>query len=384
MFGPDMERGKRLNQFVALLQQGVEQKKAFQQIFGGFKDVDQALRIYLSRITFQTGVMPDSTQIDEKTFITRNMSVAETEAELGGYHLWTRDLAGARSLVEQALKDDPKLGSAHENMGFIDFSEGKDNEALSEFSRASSLDPNLALSLFANIMMSPIARSEAPADEDAFHEALSKVLSLNAQFAPAYVQLALLALRRNDAQTAFGLSRKAEQLDPSLAGYHVLSGKILLRLGKGADAASFAKFVAQRWVGADHNEAVELWNAIPADQRPAGDAPVALPLEKDTDEIEGTVESVQCSGPDRNMTFVLRRKDRALTFHSSGRFAGGFSDTIWYGGDHFSFCHHLEGLRAVLRYHAPSDTSYAGDLTEVDIRNDLPELRPRASASPAP
>ncbi len=383
LFAPEMEQGKRLNQFVALLQQGVDQKKAFQQIFGDFKTVEQALRSYLSRFALTAGVMPDSTQIDEKSFTSRTMSLAETEAELGGYHLWTRDPAGARTLIERALKDDPKLGLAHENMGFIDFSEGNDAAAISEFSQATSLDPNLPLSLFARTMMSPIATSDAPSDQDAFHEALMKVLSMNPQFAQAYVQLAILALRQNDPQTPFGLSRKAEQLDPSLAGYHVLSGRILLRLGKPAEAARFARFVAQRWFGADHDEAVELWDAIPANQRPAGDSPLILPLEKDTEKIEGTVASVQCSGPDRNLILVLKRKDRALTFHGSGRYTGGFSDTIWYGADHFSFCHHLEGLRAIVRYHAPSNTSYAGDLTQIDIRNDLPEPTPRASASPA-
>ena len=69
---------------------------------------------------------------------------------------------------------------------------------------------------------------------------------------------------------AIGLARKAEQLEPTRAGYHVLSGKILVRMGKPHEAADFAQFVAQRWPGPNHNEAVELWNSIPQEQRPAG------------------------------------------------------------------------------------------------------------------
>jgi tetratricopeptide (TPR) repeat protein len=387
IFGPGMERGKRLNQFATLLQQGVEQKKAFQQTLGNFKAVDHDLSDYLSKLSFQTRVLPDTTQIDEKTFSAGTMSVAQTEAELAGFHLWTRDIEGARSLAEQAIKDDAKLALAHENMGFADFSEGKDVEALTEFSQARALDPSLALSLFAKTMMSPLATSDAEADEDAFSAALLQVLSLNPQFAQGYVQLALLALRRNDPRTAFGLSRKAEQLDPSLAGYHTLSGEILLRLGRGGEAASFAKFVAQRWPGPDHDEAVELWDAIPADERPAGNAPTLTPiLPKDTQLAEGIVASVHCSGAERNIVLVLNRDGRTLAFHGNGRFPGGFSDTIWYGADHFSFCHHLEGQRAIVQYRAPSDGSYAGDLTEVDIRNDLPgasSLRKISAASSA-
>jgi len=50
----------------------------------------------------------------------------------------------------------------------------------------------------------------------------------------------------------------------------------------------------------------------------------------------------------------------------------GFSDTLWYGRDHFSRCHHLEGLRAVVHYRPASDATYAGDIAEVEIRDDLP------------
>src|SRR5258708_36506766 len=57
MFGPGMDGGKRLNQFSALLQQGTEQKKAFQQVFGDFKEMDRALDAYLSKLAFQTGVL---------------------------------------------------------------------------------------------------------------------------------------------------------------------------------------------------------------------------------------------------------------------------------------------------------------------------------------
>jgi Tfp pilus assembly protein PilF len=270
MFGPGMDRGNRLNHFVALLQQGVEQKKAFQDVFGDFKGMDRALDAYVSNFSFPAGVLPGAGKIDEKSFSSRNLSLAETDAELGGFHLWTHDLAGARALVEQALKEDPKLGLAHEEMGFLNFSDGKDAEALEEFSHAFSLDPTLALSLFAKTMLSPIASSSAPADQDVFHDAMARVLALNPQFGPAYVQLARLWLRRNDLNIAFAVSRKAEQLEPARAGYHLQSGQILLRMGKASDAATFARYVAQRWPGADHDEAVELWNAFPLNSGPLG------------------------------------------------------------------------------------------------------------------
>jgi tetratricopeptide (TPR) repeat protein len=379
MWGPGMERGERLNKFSSLLQQGIEQKKAFQQAFGSFADVDKALALYVSNRGFATGVLTTPLQIDDKNFTTRTLTMAETEAELSGFHFWTHDVAGARSLAEKALKDDAKLGLAHEMMGFVDFADAKDADALNEFSQAYSLDSTLWLSLFAKTMMSPIATSTAPADEDALKLDLLKVVELNQQFAPAYVQLARLALRRGELQTALGLSRRAEELEPTRAGYHTMSGQILLRMGKGSDAGAFAKYVAERWAGSDHNEAVELWNAIPAEQRPEG---TLLPeaLFKDTQTVEGRVAAARCSPNQKEFTLTIVDGDKTLTYRANQGFPTGFTDTIWYGADHFTFCHHLEGMRAVVRYKASSDPNYAGDLAYVEIRDDVPAAAPKDAA----
>jgi tetratricopeptide (TPR) repeat protein len=382
-YGPGMENGKKLGEFLGLLQQRTEQAKAFQQVFGPFKAVDKGLDSYMQQPTFTTTVLKDPEQIDDKTFTSRTLSVAETEAELGGFHLWTRDREGARALLGQALKDDPKLGLAHENMGFLNFAEGDDSGAASEFSQAYSLADNLYLSLFAKTMLSSLFASHKVSDLDAFGAAMGKVLQLNPQFAPAYVQLARLAVRENDLESALLVSRKAEELEPSLAGYRLLTGQVLWRMGKGAEAAADAKFVADRWSGPDHNEAIELWNIVPSVQRPAGET-ILEEAPNDTQVMEGLVKSLTCADKDQGWELVIDHDGHPLTFHRKGGFPAGYSDTIWYGADHFSLCHHLEGMRAVVRYRAPSDATYAGDVAEIEIRDDLPlPLKdPVASAKP--
>ena len=371
MFGPGMERGKKMNEYSALLQQGTESKKAFQQVFGDFKSVDSQLSSYLARVTFQAAVLPSPPQLDEKSFIARTLTMAETKAELAGFHLWTHDLESARRLADEALKDDSKLGFAHEVMGFVDFGEAKDTDALNEFTQASNLNPNLSLSLFAKTMMSSLAKSSDPTDENAFHDAMINVLKLNPQFAPAYVQLAKLDVRRDDLQSALAVSRKAEQLEPMRAGYHVLSGEILHRLGRDKEAATFARFVAERWPGADHDEAVELWNEVPAEQRSPGE-PLTEAATKDTLSMDGHLTSLKCEAKDTQPELTLARDGQSYVFHMKGPFSAGFSDTIWYGEDHFSLCHHLEGMRAVIRYKGASDSGYTGDVVEIEIRDELP------------
>lgn len=374
IYGEGMENGKRLEQFTSLLQQGVSQKDAFQQIFGDFKKVDRGLDSYMLQPTFSNTILKESPQIDEKSFLTRVMSNSETEAELGGFHVWTRDLPGAHELLDQALKDDPKLALAHEEMGFLHFSGGIDSQAEAEFAKAYTLDQNLYLSLFYKVMLSPLATSNNVAEMNEFAGVLGKVLQLNPNFAPAYVALVKLALREGDLNSALQISRKAEELEPSLAGYHLLTGQVLKRIGRTTDAGDYAKFVADRWIGPDHDEAVELWNSLPAADRPLLQPTSAMELgdiEKGAQLSEGRIKSASCSDNDHERSFVLESGGHLLTFRGKS-FVSGYSDTVWYGADHFDLCHHLEGRRAVIRYRPATDASYAGEIVELGIRDDLP------------
>ncbi len=383
-YGCGMGGGEKINEFYHLLQKGVEQKAAFQQEFGDPKKMDSALSQYYSSPALPAEAIPLPPHLDANSFTARRLSVAETEAQLAAYHLAKHYSKGARPLVEQALQDDPKLGLAHEVEGFLLFQEGKTAEATDQFSQAFTLDPTLYLSLFAKSMLSPLANSNEKTDQATFKSELIGVLGLNPQFAPAYVQLARLALRLGDLSDALNFSTAAEELEPWRAGYHLQTGQVLLRMGKGPAAAAYAQFVAPRWIGTDHNEAVELWNAVPADQRPAGDVPQEI-APKDSQRTEGIVQSITCGHETKDWALVLNQAGQTLTFHTKlGRFESGFSDTLWYGEDHFNSCHNLEGLRAVVHYEAPSDSSYAGDVVMTEFRNDLPASPPAPNPPPDP
>lgn len=375
-FGPNMDGGKRMSQFFALIEKGMDQKKAFNQVFGDFAPMDKALQAYMTKFTFMSDILASPADIDPKSFESRSLTMADTEAELASFHLWTHNLDVARPLVAEALKDDPKLGLAHEEMGILFFADGKDAQSLDEFSQAYTLDPTLYLSLFAKTMLSPMAISDTPADESAFHDALLKILTLNSQFAPAYVQLARLSLREGDPKAAVALSRRAEQLEPWRAGYHLLTGQIMLRMGDVAAAATSAQYVAERWFGSDHNEAVELWDDVPVNQRPSGTVPVEE-APKDTQEVSGTLKSLSCDTQAETWSFVLDHNGQDITYHGKGGPipVGGFADTLWYGEDHFNSCHHLDGLRAVVHFRPPSSGSDAGDVALIEVRDDLPAPR---------
>jgi hypothetical protein len=155
----------------------------------------------------------------------------------------------------------------------------------------------------------------------------------------------------------------------------------------------FARYVADRWRGPDHNEALELWNKIPEQQR-GDEAPKIDSLPVDLKEVEGTVTSVQCEkevqkstdhkkndksneNKQSKLTLLLQSKDQVMTFHMNPDGAKiGFSDTLWYGEDHFNLCHRVEGMRGMVRYKPSSATDYAGDFTELELRVDSPSSSP--------
>jgi tetratricopeptide (TPR) repeat protein len=378
VFGQDMELGKKLSHFYARLQAGDQQMKAFREVFGDLKTVDASLRQYIQAFAFRAYVVENPNAMQAKDFSSRKLTQPESDSEIAGYRLWEHDGAEATGLVDRALQDDPALGAAHEEKAFIYFREGKDEDALREFSRACELDKTLYLSQYFKAMMT--GKRETPEQREALRTELEQIKQINPQFAPAYVQLAILFIADGQGTIALVQSRKAEQLEPSRAGYHLLSGEMLLRMKREKEAAETARYVAERWHGPDHNEAVALWNRIPAASRPA-DAVVVEEVEEQSQAAEGKLRSLSCGEKGKNEV-TLQRGDDTMLFKSKGRQMIGYSDTLWYGSDHFSLCHHVEGMHAIIRYRPAVSRDYAGDWLSIELRDELPPEPQQEAAKP--
>lgn len=379
-FGDGMEHGHKLGQFYTLLESGVDQEKAFEQVFGPIDDVQDKLEKYVHKGKMHALEFDNPPQILERNFQVRTLSVAEAKTELGSHAVWgSRDYKTARQLLSDALQQEPKLAAAHEALGFLDFDEGKDEDAVRELQVALQGDKTDYLALFAQTMLSPQARSGNPADEASVENALFQVLKLNPQFAPAFVQLGFLYARQGDLKKAAAAASKASQLQPSRAGYELMLANLLLQMGRAKDAGSITRYIADRWAGPDHDEAVEIWTKVPQDQR-VELKEVPTKLDDGVQEIEGIVKSSACpdEGPDRKVTLTISKDGKDMIFHPSKGFMTGFSDTLWYGRDHFTPCHHLEGLRAVVRYRPASNAP--NDLVELEVRMDLPGAAAKSGA----
>jgi tetratricopeptide (TPR) repeat protein len=378
-FAPGMDGGQRLVAFFKELQNGTEQKKAFAETIGNFADVQAQYEKYIHQSRLPVRAFPIPLQVDPKNFQVREMGLGETEAELAAWHIRFHQWDKMRELTEAALADAPNLSLAHEDKGFLLFNEGHDDEALKEFTTAAQLDSKNYIALFARTMISPASRSNAPQDQQQTYDELNQVLALKPDFAPAYIEVAKQAVRKGQLDIALAVSKRAEQLEPFRSGYHVLSGKIMFLMIRPSDAAAQAAYVAQRWGGSDRDEAMELWNRIPAADRHVEAPTLPEPSDK-WQTAEGKVESVSCDG--LAFAITLSVNGRAETFRAKG-FPVGFSDTLWVGHDHFSPCFHVQGLRVMLRYKPVKDSSYSGDLVYAGFRDDLlgPPKNPGTQAS---
>jgi tetratricopeptide (TPR) repeat protein len=257
-------------------------------------------------------------------------------------------------------------------LGFLNFDEGKDDEALRDFKLALESDNGRYLSLFAETMLSAQVHSDHPEDRAALENAMRRVLQANPQFAPAYVQLALLYAREGNLKTATDAANMAVKLQPSRAGYELLKANLLLQGGRAKEAGSIAKYIADRWLGPDHDEAVDLWNKVPVDQRTALKDDTAKQADG-VQKIDGIVKSTVCAAdsPEHKYTLTLNHDGKDIVFQPSKGFMVGYSDTLWYGQDHFSDCHHIEGMHAIIAYR-PGDGKAANDLVELELRVDVP------------
>ncbi len=383
LFGEGMEQGKKFNEFFVQIERGQDQVKTFQAIFGDFKAVQRKFELYLRAFAFATYVVNDPPQIHQKEFAARTTDLAETEAALATFRIWSHDFSEAKNMIDAALHDAPNLAEAHDDNAFLLFAEGKDSEAAAEFAKAFELNDRDYLALYYKTMLSPSAHSDQDADQVALRENLARVLMLNRQFAPAYIELAKLFLKWGEIDNAASNARSAESFEPTRAGYHLLLARVLQRKGQTADAGKVAQYVVERWNGPDQDEARDFLESLPP-----GDRSAVTDVEKRDAEVqktEGKIVQVSCKENGGIDSVALNREGQTVTYEATGGFAMGFSDTLWFGADHFTPCHHLEGMKAIVFSKPGNQKDPARRVVKLEIREELPPGPARKAASaPAP
>ncbi len=382
MFGDNMGNGKLMNAYLHALQSGTKSEKAFADTFGDPAQLDASFAHYISQFSFRALRLDKLPKADPSQFAGGQMSAAETDARLGGFYSYVHQTEIAKERLTAALSADPKSAIAHENQGFLYFQEGRDEDAKKEFDQAVTLEPNSYLALYYQAMMEYHRKTDADSLAK-LSVVLDRVLALNPSFAPAIVVKSQVLVRQGKLQDGFDTAVQAAKLEPDRAGYQTNLAEILVLGHNYPNAIKIASVVAERWTSTDSAEALavldqarQLGKVEPTVEEKSKEAD-EMKYAQDTTAVEGTIKSTNCE-KSKPMEIELQRGDETLNFRAGKQFGMGFSDTLWYGADHFTACHHLEGMSAVVRYKPSPDPSAENEFRWLEIRD---ELTPSAVSS---
>jgi tetratricopeptide (TPR) repeat protein len=375
-FGPEMGVGGKLNAFMTSLEKGTPQAEAFEAAFGDPKTFDKKLATYLSKLTMSAAVLPRTEVLDAKSFPARVLTAAETSYAIGCFDIGVHDPLTAMKRLQAAEAANDALAGPHEELGFLAWREGRDEEAKAEWKKAVAADPGMYRSAFALLMSGKALKEQSDEELEATRKVLEEIETKAPKFAPVRVELALIEWRLGEMNKAYKDAVSAQGLEPWRAGYRLLAGYILLQGHQPQIAEGYARRVAERWEGSDHDEAVELWQKIPAKVR--GDGPeLTMAIAANATVVRGTIVNTWC---DRNGVGVTIQPTAAgaqeVKAVASGLFESGFSDTLWEGEDHYTPCFHVAGLPGVVAYQAGADGTHR--LVELEVRDDLPALNAAA------
>jgi Tfp pilus assembly protein PilF len=377
----------KLRDYMLLLIGGADPVTAAASAFGDIKQLQSALDRYIGQSPFIAFKLKQALPVDDATFQAQPITPAQADAVQADFLAYNRRESDSRTLLAQVLKEDPNNSLADETMGYLESRAGHMEQAQKWYEQAVKLDSQ---SYLANYYFGAIAlnRREAGADIDERIEAsLQKAIKLNPLFAPAYDALAVFyGMRQKNLDQAHMLTLNAVQLDPGNVEYRVNSARVLLTMGREADAVtvlqnalkltktpqetmavqSEIQAALQRQRAREQNEkaARELQEAVASSKQsaaesatravPADEEPPALVRRQEIlsgphRTLSGRIQNVHCSAP-AVMDLDLNAGSKTITLHSGNYYKIRFSALNYNPTGELHPCSDLEGMHAKVEY----------------------------------
>lgn len=241
------EKTHRLNEFLALLAKGVDQKEAATKTIGDYQSLESELRKYVRRSEFDA-IPVALPKLDENTFHVRGLADAESLATRADFMAHDRHPAEAQAMLEEAFRLDPKLSAACESMSFISLQHGKPDEAAKWAEQAIALNPQ---SYWGNYYYAISLLRAHQSDDESIAKAqasLRTVVKINPAFAPAYDMLAYalgLPGSHQDFKEAYSMTLWAVQCEPGNVQYRIRGVQLHEQMGDADNAIRAAMFVTK-------------------------------------------------------------------------------------------------------------------------------------------
>lgn len=395
----------RLADFLTLAAQGLDPATAAARTIGDVGQLETELRAYVRQSAFNYEMMKGSTEIDSDAFTARELPDAESAALRGDFQVDNQRFVDAKSLLEDALHDDPQNVRAREGLGLMALIQGRHDEAKKWYAAAVKLDSRSYLAQYYYAALT-LQQSLAPDDAAQVESSLRKAIEINPTFAPAYDLLAnFYGMRDEHLDDAHMLALRAVSLEPGNINYFLTTGNLLLRMKRPDDAVrvanrarsmakslqdeakvqallasahAFQEYLAAQEQAVEQARAAESAQSLTATSVETMEitqqeslTPPVLQHREDVSErgprssADGKIASVACAGA--SMDVILATSAGVLTLHSPNYFNLPFTAANFKPEGELHPCTDLRGRKAHVAFWKTKGQHDHGELISVEL-----------------
>jgi tetratricopeptide (TPR) repeat protein len=404
MLGDNGAHRPQFTAYLDALSHGESQDAAAAKAFGDLAKLQKALQSYAGNNAFYELQGPAPARISESDVQVRDLSESEAEAYRGGFLAMHQQFNEADSLLQNAVRSDPKLALAQRNLAFLYYQQSKFDEARAALDAAIALDPKDSLTHFLRAELASGGRSAELEDSSAISD-LRAAIAANPDFAPAYGLLSNhLAARGENLDEALEIAKKGVQLEPGIGSYQLALANVLARMHQYDQALAIAARTAANPLDPQAKANAEqfvqyvqnLRNAEAMRGQYRGAPPPASTrvdttvesaaadssgTDADTDDeeeapakdgkrrIDGTITDVQCKVQD--MVITVQTADGPVKLHAPDNRKVDYISDVKINSEVFWPCTVLKGHVVHAKFlpaATNAKTPYQGELTGVEIR----------------
>ena len=239
-FGNDGKNLALFNRFSVALGAGADAKGALAEAFGGLAAVEEGYRRYVSKTLYMYKQLDLDVNVDSKSFVARVLPASDADIAVARYHAASGRPIECRARLASA-KASPPNGAVDEIEGLLLDRDGKRDEALAAYTRATELGGG---SYYGEYRFASLSWPQAPDTKEPFpkmERSLRRAVELRPTFAPAHALLAAVLVQLDRASEGLPLAQRAVALDPTESFHQLTLARVLFRLGKRGEAIAPAQ-----------------------------------------------------------------------------------------------------------------------------------------------
>jgi tetratricopeptide (TPR) repeat protein len=217
---PQFAGTKSMERYIADVRSGTDSLQAARDAFGDLNQLQTKLEAFIKQVNPSPADLSIAAGSDSGSPV-RTLTAAEIEARSADFLALRGRNEDAQDKLEEALASEPSLAEAEQSMGFIALKKDDLDEAQKHFDRAAQLDPKDALNFYGQGLVA-VAKSGNAGVAAGATDAFEKTVALNADFAPAWYNLAMIYSEKNETLAkALADARRAASLAPGEQNYQM-------------------------------------------------------------------------------------------------------------------------------------------------------------------